>query len=286
MLNKFSIIFISLFLASHLAVADEAADKEEFKRLNAEFNDLFANSAAIGPVIEVGERLYQLAEKTYGKDSQNMAVVTYNLASAYDEKGGDGKRSFSLQNSSEVKAINLYKLYFDRLEKLGTVYTRAHIDQYLKYITAYANHYNFRSNDLSSRTLLSIAQSMELPASELADLCITLGGLRTQAKHPEQSKYFYQTAYDTMKNAGELDQEQFGRAAHRLADFEYSSGNKDGAIPYYLDAISAFNSQDEKDIEALNVIYGTLSRLYVSMGNESDAKIYNDKLAELDVLSE
>ncbi len=84
--NIFYIICISLI--SQLAHADEATDKAEFKKLYAEFNDLYANSEAIDPIIVVAEQLYDLAPIVYGKNSKTHGVVTYNLASLYDEKGG------------------------------------------------------------------------------------------------------------------------------------------------------------------------------------------------------
>ena len=283
MLKKIITISILTFF-SHAAFADEAADKAEFKKLYAEFNELFAKPTNINTIIDVAERVYGIAPYAYGEDSKQYAVVTYNLAVVYDEKGGDGNRSFGLQNTPEVRAIELYKLYFSRLEKLDTAYDQSHIDQYLKYITADAKYNRFRSNDRSSRELLIIAQSIDLPATELAELCFTLGDLRIEAKHRNQSKYFYQTAYDALKNSDEIKHQLLGRSAQILASYESASGNNPEAETYLLEALSVSKSQTETDNEKLMTLYGSLERLYIAMGNDNDAKTYNEKITELNNL--
>ncbi|MBL4603550.1 MAG: hypothetical protein JKY84_12445 [Emcibacteraceae bacterium] len=280
MLKKIITISILTFF-SHTAFAEEAADKAEFKKLYAEFNELFATPTNINTIIDVAERVYGIAPYAYGEDSKQYAVVTYNLAVVYDEKGGDGNRSFGLQNTPEIRAIELYKLYFSRLEKLETEYNQSHIEQYLKYITADAKYNRFRSNDRSSRELLKIAQSIDLPAVDLAELCFTLGDLRIEAKHRNQSKYFYQTAYDALKSSDEKNHQLLGSSAQILASYESASGNNSKAETYLLEASSVFNSQPEIDNEKLMTLYAALERLYISMGNDNDAKIYNEKLLEL-----
>ena len=127
----YRILFIlSITLFTTPLFADEAADKAEFKRLYANFNDLYANSDDIEQIIEVGEKLYIIAPKVYGKNSQNTAVVTYNLAKIYDEKGK--KRN----NIDERKAIKLYGEYFDIIDKTNITPDDNYLDQYVAYVEA------------------------------------------------------------------------------------------------------------------------------------------------------
>ena len=84
MLTRFIILSIFFMIP---AFADEKADKTEFDNLYVKFNDLYANSEDLTPIIEVGEKLYKLAPKVYGKNHINTATVTYKMASLYDQKG-------------------------------------------------------------------------------------------------------------------------------------------------------------------------------------------------------
>ncbi|MEZ5758812.1 MAG: hypothetical protein R3D86_11380 [Emcibacteraceae bacterium] len=85
MKKQFYLVFMILF--SHAAFADEAADKAEFQKLYAQFNDLYANSEDLDPIIEVAEKVYELAPRVYGRDSNEYAITTYNLATLYDARG-------------------------------------------------------------------------------------------------------------------------------------------------------------------------------------------------------
>ena len=105
-----SFFIILLLIGSNPVNADQVADKAEFKKLYAEFSDLFANSEAIEPIIEIAEKLYSLSPLAYGKNSNNTAVVTYNLATLYDEKGGE------TNSEDEKRASELYKEYFTILD--------------------------------------------------------------------------------------------------------------------------------------------------------------------------
>lgn len=61
---KYFLIFYLLSISA--SFADEAEDKAEFKRLYAEFNELYANSEDIDPIIDAAERVYRLPLFAHG----------------------------------------------------------------------------------------------------------------------------------------------------------------------------------------------------------------------------
>ena len=116
-----------------MAHADEASDKAEFKKLYAEFNDLYSNSFDIDPIIEIGEKLYRLAPKIYETNHKDTAELTYQLASLYDQKGG------MENNTDEQKAFFLYQEYFKTLGALNVHYYLDYVVRYSAFVKAEYN---------------------------------------------------------------------------------------------------------------------------------------------------
>ncbi|MCP5381946.1 MAG: TonB family protein [Kordiimonadaceae bacterium] len=203
---KYLIIFI-IFAAS-TALADEAADKAEFQKLYAEFNDLYANSEDLDPIIEVGEKLYQLAPKIYGKNSQNMAIVTYNLASLYDEKGGE------TNSDDEKKAFDLYKEYFEILETNEAPKDRNYIEQFFQYLTAYYNVNGRKSKSDLSDLLLKYANDIDYSPAELASLNYNIANL-----HIKQGDL--EGAEEPLSNAHRIYSDNPNTDQHKIAEIEY-----------------------------------------------------------------
>ena len=144
MIKKLILLF-SILLLPQLAFSDEAADKAEFKRLYAEFNELYAHSEDLDPIIDVAEKLYEIAPKAYGENHANTAVVTYNLASLYVEKSEIS--GFSHLNTN---AAELFKDYFEYLDDTNAPQDRNYVYQYLQYIKAMTSQ--GRSKSVKSHT--------------------------------------------------------------------------------------------------------------------------------------
>lgn len=172
MLKK--ILILSILLMSS-AFADEATDKAEFKKLYAEFNDLYANSEAIDPIIEVAEKLIKIAPKAYGKNHMNTAVVTYNLASLYDEKGGD------TDTIDEKKALKLYRDYFIILDKNNYPKDKTFLQQFLQYVISDYNVNQNKTNKKLSNKLLNMLENSNVSKEETATMVFSIARLRINA---------------------------------------------------------------------------------------------------------
>ena len=58
LIRNLIVVFLS---TTTVAFADEADDKAEFTRLYAEFNELYANSEDLDPIIDVAEKLLSVS---------------------------------------------------------------------------------------------------------------------------------------------------------------------------------------------------------------------------------
>ena len=185
MLQRIFIIFVFLSV-SQSVYADETSDKAEFKKLYAEFNELYTNSAELDPIIEVGEKLYELAPKVYGEESQNTAVITFNLASLYDEKGG------RYQNDSESRAVELYKEYFNILDQLDTPKDENYLEQYISFIKAESNLTDLSSTIRYGNKAIKIAEEIELSPIKLANIEYTVAMININKNNFSRAKKFFE----------------------------------------------------------------------------------------------
>lgn len=261
-------LFLStIILLTHFATADETADKAEFKKLYAEFNELYANSEAIDPIIEVAKKLYKIAPRAYGKNHQNTAVVIYNLAALYHEKAEKSQTFYGtyqyLQHNSEgKKSVEYYERYFNIIDNNGALFNRSYFDQYFKFIKADTIFNGYKSDVSRVNKLILIAKKINLPIDELANLNYTLGTLRIKAWQNKQAKPFFQTAYD-LATANNLDNHLLiGKSAYWLALM--AAGEKETTLAenYFLKALEILSSVDENKIDLVTNIHFGLANLY------------------------
>ncbi|MBL4601886.1 MAG: hypothetical protein JKY84_04005 [Emcibacteraceae bacterium] len=197
-------IIFTLLLASQ-AMADKASKKAEFEQLYAEFSDLYANSDNIDPVIIVAEKLYKLAPRVYGKKSEEYAIVIYNLANLYDEKGGEEP------NDTEKKAADLYNKYF-RMQNLRKVPKDLnYLNQYIPYMVAYYNSHPYNAKISIGEQMLELAHSLDLQKIELANLEYTFAIQNARM-------YRYKIAQPAFQKAYEIYLDEFGKNNFKVAE--------------------------------------------------------------------
>lgn len=246
--------FCSTIIFIQPVLADDAEDKAKFNRLYAEFNELYAHSAEIDPIIEVAEKLYKLAPKIYGKNHQNTAVVTYNLASLYDERGGE------TETKDEEKALELYEDYFFILEKLNTPKDLNYVIQFKRYVITDFNIHNVKTEDKLSNEILNIAQNIELTDIEYANLQYFVAIKRASngiVTGTEELLYNVYAQY--LKEFGETDK-QTGSVLYWLAQNSSRNNNYEEAITYYNNFIDTYSSIDDPD--KITLLKNARLRLY------------------------
>lgn len=252
---------IATFLIAVLVIdlptfADEAADKAEFKKLYAEFNELYANSEDIKPIIEVGIKLYEIAPEAYGKYHMNTAVVTYNLASLYDEAGG------TQMNSSERTATELYKQYFKILDRLKTPKDETYLEQYTAFVIAEFNSKYFTSNHKFAEKALDIAYSLNLTNLEIADFEYLIAYQRFITKNHEKAFHHFTKAKDYYILEYGENHAKVGRSIQYIAAINQKENNFIASEKNYLKAIEIYQKIDPKNDKMIIDAYLDLSRLY------------------------
>ncbi len=169
-----------VFAMMSSSFADEAEDIAEFNAAYAMYNELVQSGDDINAAIEAAETVYKLAPRIYGRQSEEYAIITYNLAELYDAKGGDA-RDFTPENDkfrSEEKASDLYKKYF-RMQNLRKVPKDLdYLNKYIPYLVAYYNSHPGRADLEVSDKFLEIAYKLDLPNAEMASLELYNGIIR------------------------------------------------------------------------------------------------------------
>lgn len=274
---KLLLIFLYSVSSSQLSFANEAKDKAEFKRLYAEFNELYANSEELDPIIEVAEKVYETAQKAYGKKHKNNAVVTYNLATLYDEKGDSGK----LNGPDERKATKLYEEYFDLLDELNTEKDEQYLKQYIQYMNSYYRSQVFRSNTKVAENMLEIVSDLEFDTYKRADYEYLAAILLADFMD-------FDVAIPHFKNALELYLEELGPGHIRtgnlnliLARHAGINKNWEGAINYLLQATTAFESTEHDGNELKISTYMNLANYYEKLGNTEERQKYRKLVHKL-----
>ena len=269
--TKLGILLITIFTVTVSfitapALADEAADKAEFQKLYAQFNDLYANSEDLDPIIEVAENLYELAPKIYGKNSQNTAVVTYNLASLYDEKGGDER------NSDEGKAFNLYQEYFQILDTLNTPKDKTYLAQYLAMVNAEFNSTTFQSNKKYSEYLLELAEKIDISDVEKANIIYTVAFHRYNNADSKEAKNLYLEARHIYEKAYGSDHQKVGEMLFYIARIDFGKKNYREAEQGFLNAITILDKINEENASAMVLVsHRNLIKIYSEKGEVDKA---------------
>ena len=256
-------LILALLLFSFYAHAN---DKVEFKRLYAEFNDLYTNSEEIDPIIEVAEKLYKLAPKAYGKNHANTAVVTYNLASLYDEKGGQSI------NDNERRAVALYEEYFENLNKRQIPKDKTYLDQYLNYVTAERNSKGSRSSSKPSKTALKIAKEINIPLEEYADMELFFGELRAKSFKRSDARKFYESALKNYRSALGDSHFKVGKTYFWLAQAHKAEKRNKRATENYELAISVLENDTTEDGMAMVLLsHRNLATMYAEDEDHNNA---------------
>lgn len=253
------ILILSIILFAAPLLADEAADKAEFKKLYAEFNDLYANSEEIDPIIEVGEKLYVLAPKAYGENAKNTAVVTFNLASLYDELGKVNN------NEHERKAVELYEEYFKILDKNDTQRDVAYLDHYIIYATAKINVESIKSKGNPIRKIVSIADSIDLAPLKRGHVEFGIGILYFKAGLQSSSYKHLQKAIELYTTEKGNDYIAIGQVLFWQAKIDMAKKKRSKAEANFLRTLDIFEKNGQSGNETVLATHAFLVNLYEDM---------------------
>jgi len=259
-------LFLStIILLTHFATADEAADKAEFKKLYAEFNELYANSDDLGQLIEIATDLYKRGPKAYGKYSQNAAVVTYNLASLYDEAGGSGV------NQYERTAVELYKKYFKILDRLKRHKDKTYLEQYKALVISEFNYNRYRSKNSYAKTALDIAYSLNLPNSETADFEYLIAYQRYRSQDMDFALSYFQSAKERYIEEFGRNHIKVGRAIQWIAKIYQRNEEYQTAENNFRQAIDIYENMKPLDHNLTSDVYQNLAYLFLETGQLDEA---------------
>ena len=260
------ILILSITLFTAPLIADQAADKADFNRLYTEFNDLFANSKELAPIIEVAQKLYILAPIAYGNNHMNSAVVTYNLASLYDEKGAE------LKNADEQKAFQLYLEYFAILKELEVPQDQNYLEQYIAMVKAEYNANTFRSDKKYARTAIKLAKKLEMSDLELANLHYLIGNFCYKNSNVNDAKKLFQQAQTYYQNALGAEDYKVAEMNFYIARIDLSKDRHKAAEKSFLKVIEILDDKQDDNAKAMVLISHTsLVRLYSEIGEVDNA---------------
>lgn len=272
---KHLIIIIILFgLPAFTAFADEAVDKADFKRLYAEFNHLYASSEEIDPIIDIAEKLYQLVPTVYGENSRNGANIIYNLATLYDEKGGDNQYS-----SNEKKASALYKEYFKILDKLDTPKNEIYFEQYLQFILAEYNADPLETNVSYSNKILRIADDINLPNIEKANLEYLVGIMRANTKKPIAARDLFRRSKSRYISEPGPDDISVARLSFWLAKVYLALDKYREAEKGFQETLRIFKNNDILQDDLILSSHAFLVELYEETGKSEKATLHSRAVA-------
>lgn len=264
-LKRFFVLTTIYLFSGTIASADEAADKANFKKLYAEFSELYANSDDLGQLIEVATELYELGPKAYGRYSQNAAVVTYNLASLYDEAGGSGV------NQYERTAVELYKKYFKTLDRLKNPKDKNYLEQYKALVISDFNYNRSRSKNLFAKNALDIAYSLNLPNSETADFEYLLAYQRYQSQDINFALPYFQSAKERYIKEFGNNHIKVGRTIEWIAKIYQQNKKHLEAESHYRQVIDIYKSMEPQDDNLTSGAYQNLAHLFLEMNKLDEA---------------
>jgi len=272
MLKKILIIFL---LMTTFVLADEEADKAEFKKLYAEFNDLYSNSEAIDPIIEVAEKLIEIAPKAYGKNHMNTAVVTYNLASLYLEKGD--QLSFS---DYDNKAADLFENYFHILNEIDAPKDKNYVNQYLYYLKSITLEVNQKQAVSRAKRIHSIIEELDYTTNERALLEFSLGLLLFKNQTYKQSIRYFENAHEYYLEALGPDHVKIGEVLFWLAKLDLGKNKRKSAEKKFVKALAIFQKNPETSFELAQNTHAFLVQLYEDIGDSDKATLHCQAVAE------
>ncbi|MCP5381945.1 MAG: TonB family protein [Kordiimonadaceae bacterium] len=273
MIRRFFIVLMLIF--SHAAIADEAADKAEFQKLYAQFNDLYANSKDLDPIIAVAEKVYELGQQVYGKDHMNTAVVTYNLASLYSEKGE------KTQNGElSVKASRLYNDYFKILDDNDVPKDNTYINQYLQYIKTLAFDDRSRSIHATANKVIGFAKDANYNDAEMASLEFNVGLLLFKNTDYQKSKSHFERASELFETAYGPDNYNVGEAEFWVAKLDMGTNSNSRAETHFLKALDIFKKNPEKSKKLTENTHAFLVAIYEEMDRSQEATLHCKAIAE------
>lgn len=272
-------IFIFIILSiSTPAFADKAADIAEFRKLYAEFNDLYENSEEIDTIIKVAEKLYKLAPKTYTKNSQQHAVVTYNLATLYDEKGDNRKYN----NKDEKRASELYEKYFKIQDSLGVEKDRTYLTQFTQYMVSYYHSHVFQANISVAKNMLDIVYKLELPNIERANYEYYAAILIADFVHFDSAIPHFQNALNMYLNEVGTEHLKIGELNLILARQDMIRKNNAAAIDKLFRAAKAFEASEQDGDELKINAYQNIIMNYAILGKPQEREKYIEVVRAFD----
>ena len=270
----FSILLI-FTVSTIVSFADEASDKAEFKRLYAEFNDLYANSEEIEPIIEIAQKLYELAPKTYGRNHQNTAVVTYNLASLTLEKAKE------INNRDEfTRSATLFKGYFDILDDIDAPKNKDYVFQYIQYIDAMSSEGKSRILKRHTSKVRKIARTLDYDKAALGDIEFSLGYHLFVDNEILDALDYFEKAQDNFNEAYGSEHIRTGESAFWVAKIKMAQNKRKASERNFLAALNAFEKNGKNGENLKQNTHAFLVALYEDMGQSDKATLHCRAVAE------
>ncbi len=225
------LLLISCLFLTAPAFADEAEDKAEFMRLYAEFNELYNEFSDLEKTLGVAVKLKEMAEKLYGKKSNNYAVVTYNLAKLYDEIGDTWEGYNSGTQFNKLRAYFQYGEYFEILADLKKPKDSTYVSQYYDFVQAEILGRHHRSEKKYANRLIRFAEDLGVPENEIADLEFNIALSIIRVADPRDAQNLLQSSHDrNVKLFGEnhfkVGENLFWRAKLDMAKRRYKNAEE------------------------------------------------------------
>lgn len=259
MLKKILVISALLFVTS--AQADEAEDKAEFNAAYQEYIEFVEASTDIDAAIESAERVYKLAPRVYGKQSEEYAIVTYNLAELYDTKGD------ATNKESDKDAVKYYREYFKILDSIDTPLTMDYLDKYYILTVAAHNAYGSKVNSRYTKKLIEIAEDMNLSNAEKASLNFNIAIIKVNSLVAYEAENFLDDAHDLYLVAYGADDLRVADTLFWKAKIKTAQREHDSAHEYYEEVLRIFElnfpdckGMDSATNELMVILYETLGR--------------------------
>jgi TonB family protein len=265
MLFRFLFILSFIFVCQ-FGYADEASDQAEFDVLYKTFTDLYANSEDIDPIIEVAEKLYKLSAKVHGEKSINYANVTYNLASLYDERGGTSA------TEDEKKAADLYKDYFEILDKNGAPQDKDYFSKMVVFISAESNAYKSDSKDKYVRKAIEIADNINLPNSTIANYELKFGLLKYTNMQVLKAEDLFESSLKRFQNEFGENHIKIAENLFWLGKISLAKNREETSEKQFLKALDIFQKEENDDANSLaQSTHAFLVQVYENLGKSDEA---------------
>lgn len=279
-LHILAVSFITVLFIPAAAIADETDDIAAFNAAYASYNDYVQSGGDIDAAIEAAETVYNLAPRIYGRQSEEYAIITYNLAELLDAKGGDmpDLMSEEIKFKSEARASDLYKKYF-RMQNLRKVPKDIdYLNKYIPYLVAYYNAHPGRANLDVSDKFLEIAYELDLDATELANLELYNGVIRAKYVGIDYAVENFRKAVSLYGEDNMTYAPQISESLLWMARYDIGYKKYDLADEHLTKAIALLDQNDPETQTMKNEILQLLATMKIKSNDIEAAEYYYQQI--------